>query len=196
MNKIINKTKGGFTRTNSKRSLGGFTIIEVMVVLAIAGLIMAIILIAVPQLQRNARDNQRQNTLLRVKGEMETYAANNSGTYPFQPGCNTGGCWRDFYTRYIQGGNVNDKDPSGSSIFGAAPDNYNPAPCNGYRSAGSDCTSSVVPGIGTASVVYGAKCNGEKLVAATTGAPTVNMKNYAVIIGLDRANTYYCADNG
>ena len=89
MNKIINKTKSGFTLLNARRERAGkadstgFTIIEVMVVLAIAGLILAIILIAVPQLQRNARDNGRQNTMLRVRGEIETYSSNNSGTYPF-----------------------------------------------------------------------------------------------------------------
>jgi prepilin-type N-terminal cleavage/methylation domain-containing protein len=37
----------------------GFTIIEVLIVLAIAGLIMLIVFLAVPALQRNARNTQR-----------------------------------------------------------------------------------------------------------------------------------------
>lgn len=39
----------------------GFTIIEVLIVLAIAGLIMVIVFIAVPQLQRNQRNEARNN---------------------------------------------------------------------------------------------------------------------------------------
>jgi prepilin-type N-terminal cleavage/methylation domain-containing protein len=38
----------------------GFTIIEVLIVLAIAGLIMLIVFLAVPALQRNSRNTQRQ----------------------------------------------------------------------------------------------------------------------------------------
>lgn len=39
----------------------GFTIIEVLVVLAIAGLILMILFLAVPALQRNSRNNARKN---------------------------------------------------------------------------------------------------------------------------------------
>jgi prepilin-type N-terminal cleavage/methylation domain-containing protein len=39
----------------------GFTIIEVMIVLAIAGLIILIVLLAVPALQRNSRNTARKN---------------------------------------------------------------------------------------------------------------------------------------
>lgn len=39
----------------------GFTIIEVLIVLAIAGLIMLIVFLAVPTLQRNSRNTQRTN---------------------------------------------------------------------------------------------------------------------------------------
>jgi len=41
----------------------GFTIIEVLIVLAIAGLILLIVFIAVPALQRNARNTQRKNDI-------------------------------------------------------------------------------------------------------------------------------------
>lgn len=50
-------------RAAKKRSSGakaaGFTIIEVMIVIAVAGLIMGIVFLAVPALQRNARTSQR-----------------------------------------------------------------------------------------------------------------------------------------
>lgn len=44
-----------------KKQDKGFTIIEVMIVLAIAGLIMLIVFLAVPALQRNSRNTQRNN---------------------------------------------------------------------------------------------------------------------------------------
>jgi prepilin-type N-terminal cleavage/methylation domain-containing protein len=44
----------------------GFTIIEVMIVLAIAGLIMLIVFLAVPALQRNARNTQRNDDASRT----------------------------------------------------------------------------------------------------------------------------------
>ena len=46
---------------NKKSKVAGFTIIEVMIVLAIAGLIMGIVFLAVPALQRNARTSQRNS---------------------------------------------------------------------------------------------------------------------------------------
>lgn len=42
-----------------KKRTEGFTIIEVLIVLAIAGLIMLIVFLAVPALQRNQRNNTR-----------------------------------------------------------------------------------------------------------------------------------------
>ena len=45
---------------------GGFTIIEVVLVLAIAGLIFLMVFIAFPALQRSQRDTQRRNDLSKV----------------------------------------------------------------------------------------------------------------------------------
>ena len=44
-----------------KKRESGFTIIEVLIVLAIAGLIMLIVFLAVPALQRNSRNRGREN---------------------------------------------------------------------------------------------------------------------------------------
>src|SRR5437773_1994817 len=103
-------------KTKPNKLNRGFTIIEVMIVLAIAGLILAIVFIAVPQLQRNTRDNQRENLSTRLKAEMETYASNNQGTYPFNTSCTgaqgTKGEWCNFYDRYITAGNIDLNDPT------------------------------------------------------------------------------------
>lgn len=67
------------TPTNSKR---GFTIIEVVLVLAIAGLIFLIVFLAVPALQRSQRDTQRKNDLSRLMTSVSNYQSNNKGEVP------------------------------------------------------------------------------------------------------------------
>ncbi|MGF7228515.1 MAG: type II secretion system protein [Candidatus Saccharibacteria bacterium] len=64
------------------RKEGGFTIIEVLIVLAIAGLIMLIVFLAVPALQRNSRNTQRKNDVSNLLGAMSEYANNNGGSLP------------------------------------------------------------------------------------------------------------------
>lgn len=64
--------------TNQK----GFTIIEVLIVLAIAGLILLIVFLAVPALQRNSRNTQRKNDIGRIGGASTEFVSNNNGTLP------------------------------------------------------------------------------------------------------------------
>lgn len=56
-----------------KKRNSGFTIIEVLIVLAIAGLIMVVVFLAVPNLQRNARNNSTKteaNNILAAYSEI------------------------------------------------------------------------------------------------------------------------------
>lgn len=188
--KIQKASQKGFTHTNSKRSLGGFTIIEILIVLAIAGLILTMVFIAVPQLQRNTRDTQRQDLASRLSSELGTYASNNGGVYPFNgaPGswgteCKsqllTQGC-NDWYSRYING-TVNIKDPK----------------------TGADVTINMstiasLPNPWVAGNVYisvGNKCSGENITAGSGGGAATS-KQYALLIALERKDTYFCVDNG
>lgn len=57
----------------------GFTIIEVLIVLAIAGLIMLIVFLAVPALQRNSRNSQRTSDVARALGAAQEVLNNNNG---------------------------------------------------------------------------------------------------------------------
>lgn len=66
----------------------GFTIIEVLIVLAIAGLILLIVFLAVPALQRNSRNTQRRNDVSALLAGVQEYANNNNGALP--TGWNTG----------------------------------------------------------------------------------------------------------
>jgi prepilin-type N-terminal cleavage/methylation domain-containing protein len=57
----------------------GFTIIEVLIVLAIAGLIMLIVFLAVPALQRNQRNTSRTTDVARILGAAQEVLNNNNG---------------------------------------------------------------------------------------------------------------------
>jgi prepilin-type N-terminal cleavage/methylation domain-containing protein len=54
-----------------------FTIIEVLIVLAIAGLILLIVFLAVPALQRNSRNTQRSSDASRALGAAQEVLNNN-----------------------------------------------------------------------------------------------------------------------
>jgi prepilin-type N-terminal cleavage/methylation domain-containing protein len=60
----------------------GFTLIEIVLALAIAGLIMVIVLIALSGAQRARRDTERKRHLASFIGLMQDYAANNFGAVP------------------------------------------------------------------------------------------------------------------
>jgi prepilin-type N-terminal cleavage/methylation domain-containing protein len=65
-----------------KRNSEGFTIIEVMIVLAIAALILLIVLLAVPALQRNSRNTQIRNDASTIAGGINTFVSDNDGKVP------------------------------------------------------------------------------------------------------------------
>jgi prepilin-type N-terminal cleavage/methylation domain-containing protein len=63
----------------NRKSKEGFTIIEVMIVLAIAALIMLIVFMAVPALQRSSRNNGRVNDIARIGDAINEWVSNNNG---------------------------------------------------------------------------------------------------------------------
>ena len=60
----------------------GFSIVEILIVLAIAGLIMLIIFLIIPQFMRVRRDSERKREVSYVASQLETYSSDNSDTYP------------------------------------------------------------------------------------------------------------------
>lgn len=60
----------------------GFTIIEVLIVLAIAGLILLVVFLAVPALQRNSRNTTMKNDVQNVLGGVAEYQSANNGALP------------------------------------------------------------------------------------------------------------------
>lgn len=67
---------------NIKKRESGFTIIEVLIVLAIAGLILVIVFLAVPNLQRNARNTSRKSEASRIASAAANFVSNNNGVVP------------------------------------------------------------------------------------------------------------------
>ena len=60
----------------------GFTLIELVIVLAIAALILAAVLLAVSGAQKSRRDTQRKSDLGQISAQLEQYGSNNAGSYP------------------------------------------------------------------------------------------------------------------
>ncbi len=110
--------------TNSKK---GFTIIEVVLVLAIAGLIFMMVFIALPALQRSQRDTQRSNDISRLNTQITNYQSNNRGRIPTDSNNITlvinestlqaegNSQWANFYNKYLLAGGDTFEDPSGGS---------------------------------------------------------------------------------
>lgn len=60
----------------------GFTLIEIVIVLAIAALVLAGILMAVGGAQQSRRDEERRSAVGRFISQLEQAAANSNGVYP------------------------------------------------------------------------------------------------------------------
>lgn len=82
----------------------GFTIIEVVLVLAIAGLIFLVVFLALPALQRSQRDTQRKNDLSRMMSQVTQYQSNTQGSLPDN--------WNTtFKSNYLTSGGQSFRDP-------------------------------------------------------------------------------------
>jgi prepilin-type N-terminal cleavage/methylation domain-containing protein len=126
-----------------KNANKGFTIIEVVLVLAIAGLIFLMVFIALPALQRGQRDTQRRDDVSRFVSQLSSYATNNRGSLP------TNANVRAFASSYLKW------SPDAASEF------KNPSTGNGYAIDG--VTADTPPNSDGSQIVYtlNAKCNGE-----------------------------------
>ena len=138
----------------------GFTIIEVVLVLAIAALIFLMVFIALPGLQRSQRDSQRKNDLSRALNAVTSYTSNNRGALPAGQ---TG--WNGLITNYLTAGGDTFIDPSGSDyafkVTGTVPSAFDPEAPNIYVTVGSVCNGeSLVANQGTRKVALQMKLEG------------------------------------
>lgn len=162
-----------------KKKESGFTIIEVMIVLAIAGLIMVVVLIAVPQLQRNQRNQARQSILARITTELSNYAGNNNSSFPAPITNDAAGNFgssqtnnSSFIGKYLKGVDVNDPSTGSSVEFVTAAGNV------------------AAPTQGQVRYALSAECGSDGAISALSG----QNRNFAVAIGLEGGRAY-CLDN-
>jgi prepilin-type N-terminal cleavage/methylation domain-containing protein len=157
-----------------KKGQSGFTIIEVMIVLAIAGLIMVVVLVAIPQLQKNQRNEARRNVTARISAEISNYIGNNGGEIPTEDANTATGFTGGFKVRYI------DNAPAGT--FDAP----------GGGSYVYDLYDEGSPEVAENEIRYseGAICSGE----AATNGNGANARNFALLVGLE-GGAIFCVDN-
>ncbi|HVV66701.1 MAG TPA: prepilin-type N-terminal cleavage/methylation domain-containing protein [Candidatus Saccharimonadales bacterium] len=60
----------------------GFTVVETMIVLAVAGIILMIVLLAIPALERGSRNDERRQDVQGVLEAVSHYRLNNTGALP------------------------------------------------------------------------------------------------------------------
>lgn len=105
---------------NKQKKEKGFTIIEVVLVLAIAGLIFLMVFIALPALQRGQRDQQRRNDLSLAQTAIQSYQTNNRNKLPTN--------WSTFTTQYLRVDGDAFQDPSGKDYVFTELEAGSPAP--------------------------------------------------------------------
>ncbi len=151
---------------NTKKEKG-FTIIEVVLVLAIAGLIFMMVFIALPALQRSQRDTQRKNDLSRLVTALNSYQSNNRGAIPASwDGESVKTSWQSFLARYVT---LNEEDtfndPTGDPYQlkdgGDVPDAFVAEEPNIIVTVGSKCDGEgLQDGQGTRKVAFQMKLEG------------------------------------
>ena len=157
--------------TNSKK---GFTIIEVVLVLAIAGLIFLMVFVALPALQRSQRDTQRRDDMARLATAITQYQTNNNGKVPMA--MSTVPTSADFITRYL-GGTDEFKDPDGEAYEIK------------FATLGGTTSAPEPTAVNHEIYVYNmAACNGETMVSDT------KTNSYAIMYKLEGSGIY-CSDN-
>jgi len=149
------------TQQNKK----GFTIIEVVLVLAIAGLIFLMVFVALPALQRGQRDSQRRSDISRFMSQVNSYQTNNGGRVPSADKDAMG----KFLNNYM-------KRSSGEFVDPQSGNNYT------VGFSGNPSTSHIIYATQT-------KCNGEEFTSAGSKKRAV-----AVRIKLEGSGIY-CQDN-
>ena len=159
-------------RWNSSSQKPAFTIIEVVLVLAIAGLIFLMVFIALPALQRNQRDTQRKNDIGRVLTALQSYQSNNRGSIPTS--------WAyQLITPYLRLDGDTFTDPSGINYRLTSRTVADGKPTRRINSAGD---------IAIIFYYLNSKCDGENIVAAD-GA------NKVAFAALLEGGGIYCVNN-
>lgn len=129
----------------------GFTIIEVVLVLAIAALILLMVFLALPALQRGQRDTQRKNDISRLQSSINNYKSGARGQLPATSMLTNDGD-SGYLGRYLRNNNDTFADPSGNNYTlenvqanGSVPAWSESITSNIYFSKGGTCGDGQTP---------------------------------------------------
>ncbi|MBR3122486.1 type II secretion system protein [Candidatus Saccharibacteria bacterium] len=163
----------------------GFTIIEVSLVIAIAGLIFLMVFVALPGLRASQRDSQRREDIAKFLEKVKNYQENNRGALPggsdrlpinvtITTSSSDNTSWAGFYKEYL-----GDKfiDPDGKPYV------LSIRSCDSATECGNLDKASF-PNNYTMLVIKQAQCDG------TVAKPTGNPRKLAVIYKLEGAGAY------
>ena len=152
----------------------GFTIIEVVLVLAIVALILLMIFIALPALQRGQRDTARKNDVGTAASAVNSFVSNNRGSFP-----------GDATSSALTAGSL-------SGYLGELSSNTT------LYTVRNTASTTAAPADGTVMITKATKCNapnGTTSYTLTTGS-TVTSRQYTVVMKLETANgVYFCQDS-
>ena len=179
--------------SNSK----GFTIIEVSLVLAIAGLIFLMIFIALPALQRQQRDTARKEDITALISAVKKYQTNNRGALPGSgdtestttatykedstAGKNT---WAGFLRDYMTNGF---EDPSSGESYKLVVTDCSGGSADSTCTSAEDVTGASFPNDFKIYLIKAARCSGDD----STGAlRTSNPRKVAVLYKLEGGGIY------
>ena len=187
-------------KNQNQQARAGFTIIEVVLVLAIAGLIFLMVFVALPALQRSQRDTARRNDMSRVATALTQYQTNNNGALPGAGVCTVTGNAVGA-AGYIKPNDDDTYKGKSACVFIAQYMNSTNSGTNEFVDPDGTYYGVTIEsgptGTGTKTIasldhnVYielKAKCDGESAV------PSNNDRDYAILYKLEGAGTY-CADN-
>jgi len=153
----------------------GFTIIEVVLVLAIAGLIFLVVFLALPALQRSQRDSQRKSDLGRTMSQVTAWQSNKQGVLPTSAEWNT-----TFKTSYMTNSNQQFADPSDGNTYTITEQATLPV---------TALSTTNNPGAANIWIYRGASCGSAIGVQANTGT-----RNYAAVIFQEQGG-FTCQSN-
>jgi prepilin-type N-terminal cleavage/methylation domain-containing protein len=88
----------GIEKENKK----GFTLVELLIVMAIIGILIAIAIIGLGSAQATARNESRQTAVKGLSGLIETYYGDSGGTYPSNVGINLSTTASGYAAGYVQ----------------------------------------------------------------------------------------------
>ena len=165
----------------------GFTIIEVVLVLAIAALIFLMVFIALPALQRSQRDTQRKNDLSRMMTQLTSYSSNNRGSIPADLITQTGTPPLSFVQRYLAG--TSTTDPSSHVTTVKAGADYQDPQAGSYTFIAEGAAPPSTPVIGNIYYDTSAICSTDGSII------TGSSRQYALRMFLEGQQSPYCVDN-